>query len=51
LNLKVICGVLPSVFLMGLALGIRRAVTGSGLASACAQGICNPLLRAAAGPL
>lgn len=44
LNLKVICGVLPSVFLMGLALGICRAVTGSALASACAQGVCNLLL-------
>ncbi|MEV4685468.1 CPBP family intramembrane glutamic endopeptidase [Streptomyces kurssanovii] len=52
LNLKVICGVLPSVFLMGLALGICRAVTGSALASACAQGACNLLLLwALAGPL
>ncbi|GGT40864.1 hypothetical protein GCM10010271_51040 [Streptomyces kurssanovii] len=51
LNLKVICGVLPSVFLMGLVLGICRAVTGSALASACAQGACNLLLMwALAGP-
>ncbi|MEV6400113.1 CPBP family intramembrane glutamic endopeptidase [Streptomyces sp. NPDC051907] len=47
LNLKVICGVLPSVFLMGLALGVCRAITGSALACAVAQGVCNLLLLAA----
>lgn len=52
LNLRVICGVLPSVFLMGLALGVCRAVTGSALACACAQGACNLLLLGAvAAPL
>ncbi|MFI1016650.1 lysostaphin resistance A-like protein [Streptomyces sp. NPDC020965] len=43
-NLRVICGVLPSVFLMGLALGVCRALTGSALACAVAQGSCNLLL-------
>jgi uncharacterized protein len=47
LNLRVICGVLPSVFLMGLALGVCRAVTGSALACAFAQGACNLLLLGA----
>ncbi|MEU0250480.1 CPBP family intramembrane glutamic endopeptidase [Streptomyces sp. NPDC006235] len=47
LNLRVVCGVLPSVFLMGLALGICRAVTGSALACAVAQGMCNLLLLGA----
>lgn len=47
LNVKVVCGVLPSVFFMGLALGICRAVTGSALACAAAQGVCNLLLLGA----
>ncbi|MFM9629140.1 lysostaphin resistance A-like protein [Streptomyces galilaeus] len=47
LNLRVVCGVLPSVFFMGLALGICRAVTGSALACAAAQGVCNLLLLGA----
>ncbi|MFI9721849.1 CPBP family intramembrane glutamic endopeptidase [Streptomyces sp. NPDC052396] len=47
LNPKVICGVLPSVFLMGLALGVCRALTGSALACAVAQGVCNLLLLGA----
>ncbi|MFH9071628.1 CPBP family intramembrane glutamic endopeptidase [Streptomyces alboflavus] len=47
-NLKVLCGLLPSVFLMGLALGVLRAVTGSALACAAAQGVCNLLLLGAA---
>ncbi|MER5863146.1 CPBP family intramembrane glutamic endopeptidase [Kitasatospora sp. NPDC002040] len=41
LNARVICGVLPSVFVMGLALGICRAWTGSALACAVAQGTAN----------
>ncbi|MFJ5119562.1 type II CAAX prenyl endopeptidase Rce1 family protein [Kitasatospora sp. NPDC088548] len=41
---RVICGVLPSVFTMGLALGICRAWTGSALAGAVAQGTANLLL-------
>ncbi|MEU6231731.1 CPBP family intramembrane glutamic endopeptidase [Kitasatospora sp. NPDC047058] len=41
---RVICGVLPSVFAMGLALGICRAWTGSALAGALAQGTANLLL-------
>ncbi|MEI5101460.1 CPBP family intramembrane glutamic endopeptidase [Streptomyces sp. PmtG] len=47
-NPKVICGLLPSVFLMGLALGLCRALTGSALACAAAQGTCNLLLLGAA---
>ncbi|KUF16295.1 CPBP family intramembrane glutamic endopeptidase [Streptomyces silvensis] len=47
-NWKVLCGLLPSVFLMGLALGFLRAVTGSALACAAAQGVCNLLLLGAA---
>ncbi|MGW6916528.1 CPBP family intramembrane glutamic endopeptidase [Kitasatospora sp. NPDC054939] len=43
-NARVICGVLPSVFVMGLALGICRAWTGSALASTLAQGTANLLL-------
>lgn len=46
LNLRVVCGVLPSVFVMGLALGICRAWTGSALAAAFAQGTANLLLLA-----
>ncbi|GHA56018.1 hypothetical protein GCM10010330_04380 [Streptomyces tendae] len=46
-NVQVICGVLPSVFLMGLALGVCRAVTGSAVACAVAQGVCNLLLLGA----
>ncbi|MFF1793957.1 lysostaphin resistance A-like protein [Kitasatospora sp. NPDC086009] len=41
---RVITGVLPSVFTMGLALGVCRAWTGSALASAVAQGTANLLL-------
>lgn len=48
LNWKVVCGLLPSVFLMGLALGLVRAATGSALACALAQGACNLLLLGAA---
>ncbi|MFD0568603.1 CPBP family intramembrane glutamic endopeptidase [Kitasatospora gansuensis] len=43
-NARVICGVLPSVFVMGLALGVCRAWTGSALACAVAQGTANLLL-------
>ncbi|MQS11114.1 CPBP family intramembrane metalloprotease [Streptomyces kaniharaensis] len=46
LNGWVICGVLPSVFAMGVALGVCRAWTGSALASALAQGAANLLLLA-----
>ncbi|MFD9907018.1 CPBP family intramembrane glutamic endopeptidase [Streptomyces sp. NPDC059063] len=46
-NPKVLCGLLPSVFLMGLALGFCRAVTGSAFACALAQGVCNLLLLGA----
>ncbi|MFD7905084.1 CPBP family intramembrane glutamic endopeptidase [Kitasatospora sp. NPDC059747] len=46
LNARVICGVLPSVFAMGVALGVCRAWTGSALASAVAQGTANLLLLA-----
>ncbi|MBV6698057.1 CPBP family intramembrane glutamic endopeptidase [Kitasatospora aureofaciens] len=46
LNGWVICGVLPSVFAMGVALGVCRAWTGSALASAVAQGTANLLLLA-----
>ncbi|MGW2254657.1 CPBP family intramembrane glutamic endopeptidase [Kitasatospora sp. NPDC001660] len=46
LNVQVICGVLPSVFAMGVALGVCRAWTGSALASAVAQGTANLLLLA-----
>lgn len=45
-NPDVICGVLPSVFCMGLALGICRAVTGSCVGSFLAQGVANLLLVA-----
>ncbi|TCO62237.1 CPBP family intramembrane glutamic endopeptidase [Actinocrispum wychmicini] len=45
-NGGVILGVLPSVFCMGLALGFCRALTGSVLASAIAQGTANLLLVA-----
>jgi len=40
----VVAGVLPSVLLMGLALGICRVATGSVLACAAAQGTANTLL-------
>ena len=43
-NGAVIAGVLPSVFLMGLALGYCRVRTGSVYASAAAQGVANLLL-------
>jgi membrane protease YdiL (CAAX protease family) len=46
LNGEVVLGVLPSVFCMGLALGFCRAVTGSAIASAIAQGTANLLLVA-----
>lgn len=38
---RVVLGVLPSVFVMGLALGWCRLVTGSALACAGAQGVAN----------
>lgn len=44
LNAKVIFGVLPSVFVMGLALGWCRLITGSVIACAVAQGTANLLL-------
>lgn len=43
-NPNVLAGVLPSVFCMGLALGICRAITGSCIASFVAQGVSNLLL-------
>ncbi len=43
---SVVLGVLPSVFVMGLALGWCRLTTGSILACAAAQGIANLLLAA-----
>jgi membrane protease YdiL (CAAX protease family) len=45
-DLAVILGVLPSVFVMGLALGWCRLRAGSVLASALAQGLANLLLAA-----
>jgi membrane protease YdiL (CAAX protease family) len=45
-NPDVICGVLPSVFCMGLALGICRVITGSCVGSIVAQGVANLLLVA-----
>jgi hypothetical protein len=44
LNLAVVAGMVPSVFLMGLALTSCRLRTGSVFASAAAQGIANLLL-------
>jgi len=44
LNLAVVAGMVPSVFLMGLALTLCRLRTGSVFASAAAQGIANLLL-------
>ena len=46
LNPQVILGALPSVFVMGLALGWCRVATGSVYACAAAQGIANLLLAA-----
>lgn len=46
LNSLVLAGMLPSVFLMGVALGICRLVTGSVLGSIVAQGVANVLLAA-----
>ncbi|WP_326957571.1 CPBP family intramembrane glutamic endopeptidase [Amycolatopsis sp. NBC_01286] len=43
-NPAVLAGVLPSVFCMGLALGICRTITGSCVASFVAQGVANLLL-------
>jgi uncharacterized protein len=43
-NPGVVGGVLPSVFCMGLALGICRAITGSCVGSFVAQGTANLLL-------
>lgn len=40
-NGKVIAGLLPSVFCMGIALGVARVATGSVLGSAIAQGGAN----------
>ncbi len=45
-NGLVIVGVLPSVFIMGLALGWCRVITGSVAGSTIAQGIANLLLVA-----
>lgn len=44
LNARVVLDVLPSVFVIGLALGWCRLVTGSGVACAVAQGTANLLL-------
>lgn len=44
LNAEVITGMLPSVFLMGLALGWCRVATGSVVASTVAQGVGNVAL-------
>lgn len=44
---EVAAGAVLSVFLMGLALGLCRAVTGSVPACAAAQGVCNLMLLAA----
>jgi hypothetical protein len=43
-NPAVLSGVLPSMFCMGLALGICRAITGSCFARFVAQGLANLLL-------
>ncbi|MEV0600348.1 CPBP family intramembrane glutamic endopeptidase [Streptomyces sp. NPDC050315] len=50
-NVRVMYGALSSVFLMGLALGICRSLTGSTLACAATQGMCNMLLLGAVGCL
>ena len=44
LNSLVLAGMLPSVFLMGVALGVCRLVTGSVVGSIIAQGVANLLL-------